>query len=163
MFEGATAFNGDLSGWNVSSVTDMERHVQDLAAWPSKFNARPLRLGRLGVTDMEGMFNRRRGLQRRHLRLERLGSHRQHVRTAPRPSTADLSAGTSRVTDTTCSATPRPSTEPGGVVHRAERHRDRRQNRRARRGREPYRRTEHDPSWLSSHVRHRNGRGFDLV
>ena len=27
MFDGASSFNGNLSGWDVSSVTDMDRHV----------------------------------------------------------------------------------------------------------------------------------------
>ena len=41
MFRNST-FNGDLSGWDVSSVTDMSGHVRWLV-----LQRRPLRVGRL--------------------------------------------------------------------------------------------------------------------
>ena len=53
MFNGATAFNGDLSSWDVSSVTDMGRMFADTTA----FN-RPLSSWNVSsVTYMDYMFN----------------------------------------------------------------------------------------------------------
>ena len=51
MFGGATSFNGDISGWNVSSVTDMSYMFQE-----SFFNGDISEWDVSSVTDMNGMF-----------------------------------------------------------------------------------------------------------
>ena len=53
MFRGAAAFNGDLSGWNVSSVTDMRSMFNGAAA----FNGDLSGWNVSSVTDMRSMFN----------------------------------------------------------------------------------------------------------
>ena len=54
MFGGASAFNQDISNWNVSNVTTMESMFREARA----FN-QPLEQWNVGnVTDMEGMFSR---------------------------------------------------------------------------------------------------------
>ena len=69
MFQSASDFNGNISGWNVSAVTGMggmfwgaEKFNSDLSGWNVS-----------GVTDMHRMFFKRPCLQRRPVRLERLG------------------------------------------------------------------------------------------
>ncbi len=52
MFEYASAFNGDLSGWNVSGVTDMNGMFEGASA----FNGNVSGWNVSGVTDMASMF-----------------------------------------------------------------------------------------------------------
>ena len=60
MFDGAAAFNGDLSGWDVRNVTDMRAMFEGAAAFNGDLSGWDVR----NVTDMSACF------------------------TAPRPSTA---------------------------------------------------------------------------
>ena len=69
MFRGASSFNGDISGWDVSGVTDMSTMFRGA----SSFNGEISSWNVSGVTDMGAMFPRRLILQRRHLRMGRLG------------------------------------------------------------------------------------------
>ena len=80
MFVDARSFNGDLSAWDVSKVTDMGAmfsgarvfngdlnswHTSSSTKWTSMFagawhfNSRPEQLGRVAVTVMRGVFKRR--------------------------------------------------------------------------------------------------------
>ena len=52
MFEGATSFNGNLSGWSVSAVTDMRY----MFAGASEFNQNLGNWSVSAVTDMSRMF-----------------------------------------------------------------------------------------------------------
>ena len=52
MFTDAAAFNGDLSGWDVRNVTDMERMFERRRG----LQRRPERLGRAPRHDMSAMF-----------------------------------------------------------------------------------------------------------
>jgi surface protein len=52
MFEGATEFNGDLSSWNVSSVTDMDNMFNDVTAFHDNLSSWDVS----SITDMYGMF-----------------------------------------------------------------------------------------------------------
>ena len=53
MFDGASAFNGNISGWGVSSVTDMT----DMFSGASAFNGNISGWGVSSVTDMTDMFS----------------------------------------------------------------------------------------------------------
>ena len=79
MFGGAVDFNGNVSGWNVSGVTDMANMFgsasdfnQDLSGWNVS-----------GVTDMSGMFWGAAKVQLGPVGMERLG-HDQDVQHVPR-------------------------------------------------------------------------------
>ena len=52
MFYNAAAFNGDISGWNVSGVTDMSRMFRDADVFNRSLNGWNVS----GVTDMSRMF-----------------------------------------------------------------------------------------------------------
>merc|ERR1711862_1077307 len=53
MFEGATAFNGNLSGWNTASVTNMDRMFYQATA----FNGNLSGWNTASVTNMQNMFD----------------------------------------------------------------------------------------------------------
>ncbi|MGI9255382.1 MAG: BspA family leucine-rich repeat surface protein [Salinispira sp.] len=53
MFGGSSTFNGDISGWNVSSVTD----ISGMFAYATAFNHNISGWDVSSVTNMEGMFN----------------------------------------------------------------------------------------------------------
>merc|ERR1712008_285473 len=53
MFSGATTFNNDLSGWNVSGVTCM----RSMFYWATAFNNNLSAWNVSGVTTMSYMFN----------------------------------------------------------------------------------------------------------
>ena len=84
MFQGAAAFNGDLSGWDVRNVTNMRDMFEDAAAFNGDLSGWDVR----NVTNMTPCL-RRRGLQRRPERLGRAQRHGHDVMFwTPRPSTA---------------------------------------------------------------------------
>ena len=73
MFDSASSFNGDLSSWDVSKVTDMVWHVHQS---PTDFNGRPLNSWDVSsVTNMNDMFTVRQLLQPAPQRLGCLVCH----------------------------------------------------------------------------------------
>ena len=91
MFNGASAFNSDLSAWDVSSVTDMSLHVQkrqlafnsDLSSWDVS-----------SVTNMAAMFQRGRRLQLGPVSLGRVqrDQHEDSMFSGASAFNSDLSA-----------------------------------------------------------------------
>ena len=67
MFSGARSFNQPLSSWDVSSVTDMN----GMFSGARSFNGDLSTWNVSSVTDMRERVKQRRLLQRRHLRLGR--------------------------------------------------------------------------------------------
>ena len=86
MFRGAAAFNGDLSGWDVRNVTNMGGMFVMAAAFNGDLSCWDVR----HVTDMAHHVCGRLVLQRRPERLGRAQRHEhgRHVSYKPRPSTA---------------------------------------------------------------------------